>query len=334
LKYLQELHEKSALPLHSIETLSKFHSFSTDKINLIRSILKKRLKSVKCDGDCCIVAVGSYGRYEASEQSDLDVYVIHSKKMPDETEREIVDIMRDTAKKVGIKYSGGFESISLDTMYKNIGGKDDDNSSITNRILFLLESEYLYNEPFFKKSYEKILKKYLKEVMRSDNKPPRFLLSDIIRYYRTICVDYEFKTTEANKEWAIRNIKLRFSRKGLYFGGILILLNSFNKHNSGRYDYIMNNLRIPFANKISHILLDQGIADDYKNILVLYADFLHEIGRKSVRTHLDQLVKADRKADKVFFNLTELSRQFNANLLELLNNCKWGDKNYLDFLVL
>lgn len=300
----------------------------------VRSLLEKQLNAIKFKGDFCAVAVGSYGRYEASEQSDLDVYVIHTSKMHWATRKKIDKVIRETAKSSGIKCSGGFESISLDDMRKNIGGKNDTNSSITNRILFLLESECLYNVPFFNKAYERILKKYLREVINSDNKPPRFLLSDIIRYYRTICVDYEFKTVEANKEWAIRNIKLRFSRKGLYFGGIVILLNSLIRPTSDKYDYIVKNLRRPFADKISHILLDQKISDGYKDILVLYADFLRETGKESVRDNLDDLRKADRKKDNVFCSLTEKSRHFNTHLLKLLHDCKWGNKNCLDFLVL
>lgn len=219
-------------------------------------------------------------------------------------------------------------------MYKNIGGKKDTNPSITNRILFLLESECLYNDLFFSNSYEKILTKYLKDIIESDNKPPRFLLSDIIRYYRTICVDYEFKTTEDNKEWAIRNIKLRFSRKGLYFGGIAILLNSLNKSSIDRYDYIVSNLRRPFADKISHLLLEQGKADVYKDILILYADFLYEIGKKRVRAHLDDLKKIDRKKDELFLVMTKKAGQFNDNLLALLHAGEWGGKDHLDLLVL
>jgi len=331
---LERLHSHSALPVRSISTFEDFHFFSEKKIESVRQFLGERLKEIRFKGEFCVVAVGSYGRYEASEQSDLDVYVIYTSKMHWATRNKIDGIIRETAKGSGIKCSGGFESIPLADMRKNIGGKNDTNSSITNRILFLLESECLYNERFFNKAYEEILKKYLKEVLDSKDKPPRFLLSDIIRYYRTICVDYEFKTIEANKEWAIRNIKLRFSRKGLYFGGIIVLLNSLNKNADIRYDYIKNNLRSPFADKMSHILLDQKISDGYKDILVLYADFLQEISKKRVRDQLDELKKADRKEDAVFCKLSKMSGQFNTHLLELLHHCRWGDKNCFDFLVL
>ena len=67
---------------------------------------------------------------------------------------------------------------------------------------------------------------------------------------------------------------------------------------------------------------------------VVYADFIRDISKRSVRRRLDTLIKADMKKDEVFISLTEMSRQFNTDLLDLLNNCKRGDKNYLDFLVL
>lgn len=56
-----------------------------------------------------------------------------------------------------------------------------------------------------------------------------FFLNDLIRYYRTICVDFEYKTFEANKPWGIRNIKLIFSRKLIYFSGVLIAAEMYQR---------------------------------------------------------------------------------------------------------
>ncbi len=155
MNYLEQFNSKCKLPARSIATITNFYSFSTNKITSIRSILVKRLKAVKYKGEYCIVAVGSYGRYEASKQSDLDVYVIYSNKMSGETEKQINEIIKNTAGELKIKWSDGYESISLNDMQKNIGGDNDTNSSITNRILFLLESECLYNDPFFTKHMKK-----------------------------------------------------------------------------------------------------------------------------------------------------------------------------------
>ena len=176
--------------------------------------------------------------------------------------------------------------------------------------------------------------KYLNDVLKFNKQAPRFLLSDIIRYYRTICVDYEFKITEENKDWALRNIKLRFSRKGLYFGGIAILLNSMNKRDTDKYDYIRKNLRLPFADKIAHILLEQQKASEHANILSLYAAFLAKISEKRTRDHLKKLRKSDRNKDEKFLSLEKMANNFNKSLRKLLNKGTWGDKNYIDLLVL
>lgn len=334
LLYFDEFCKKSNLSSATCSRIADSYRFTSEKISLAKNLLQKELTTTSSKDKYCIVAVGSYGRYEASQESDLDGYVIYEKDIPKKTIATINKKIKEVARRGGIKFSGGFDSISLNDMHKNIGGKNDTNPSITNRILFLLESECLYGQHFFFLSYQKILKKYLDDVLRFQKQVPRFLLSDIIRYYRTICVDYEFKITEENKDWALRNIKLRFSRKGLYFGGIAVLLNSMNKRAENRYKYIAANLRLPFADKISHILLEQQKVREHSDILSLYADFLKEISEKRTRDHLKKLHKSDRAKDEKFCSLEKKAKDFNGSLRKLLNKGAWGGKNYIDLLVL
>lgn len=215
LLYFDEFCKKTKLPFATCSRIADSYRFTSEKISLAKKLFQKELKTIYFKDKYCIVAVGSYGRYEASQESDLDGYFIYEKALPKKTIAIINEKIKEVAHKSSIRLSRGFNPISLNDMHKNIGGRNDTNPSITNRILFLLESECLYGQPFYSLAYKKILKKYLNDVLKFRKQAPRFLLNDVIRYYRTICVDYEFKITEENKDWALRNIKLRFSRNPL-----------------------------------------------------------------------------------------------------------------------
>ena len=96
-----------------------------------------------------------------------------------------------------------------------IGGLTDDNETLTRRMLLLLEGEWVFNESAFYDVRNGLLKKYL-HYRPEEDKICMFLLNDVIRYWRTICIDLEHKVYAHNKARDIRLIKLRFSRMLLY----------------------------------------------------------------------------------------------------------------------
>ena len=140
---------------------------------------------------------GSYARREATSGSDVDLFYLllgqNGLKTPSRTDFE------DRIKKAGFKLpsEGGVfsEALRTEELLKNIGGLEDINELLTRRLLLLLEGEWLFNKDGYLKTRNDLLARYVSDRTPKD-KIALFLLNDIIRYWRTICVDYEYKTVD------------------------------------------------------------------------------------------------------------------------------------------
>lgn len=240
------------------------HDYTSRKIFELKNSLKN-LFSDDFKDNICIFLVGSYGRLEASQNSDLDCIFIYKNVLTPKDKDKIKKLVFDSAKKIGIKKTPGdtgtfTEFIKLNTLLKNIGGIKDSNKNLTRRILILTESYFLYNDDLCNEVLSAIFNKYTKKANES-GKEPRELINELVRYYRTVTIDYKHKIEEQKKSWGIRNIKLRHSRKLLYFTSIAIIFTSMKKFkniNKDKFEYMLANINYPPIMKLARILIEHN----------------------------------------------------------------------------
>ena len=67
-----------------INPLLQSSDYSERKLAELKATLNEKISPLSITGKFCILAVGSYGRKEASSESDLDGYVIHDKTFLEE----------------------------------------------------------------------------------------------------------------------------------------------------------------------------------------------------------------------------------------------------------
>ena len=114
------------------------------------------------------------------------------------------------------------DPVASQELVDRIGLESDTNLSHSRRVLVLEESRSLLHPALHDRLVKRILERYLFDYSVQESRVPRFLMNDILRYWRTVAVDYQAKRWEElrAKKWGLRYLKLRSTRK-LTFAGSL-----------------------------------------------------------------------------------------------------------------
>ena len=131
-----------------------------------------------------------------------------------------------------------------------------------------------------------------------------FLLNDVIRYWRTICIDLEHKVRAHNKARDIRLIKLRFSRMLLYASGVLAIGEGYGQSSEDKLESLHTLLGKHPIDRIRSVGGDKA-----EPVLDLYARFLKALDGPTVRQALEE-----RQGSQDFRDLSDKARLFRDSL--------------------
>lgn len=216
--------------------------------------LKEHLKDAEAiaTGKACVYATGSFGRCEASLHSDLDLFIVgksDGKARPGGKEGSLLRRLDEICVKADLiqvtrelnipEFSGDGRYLthySIHDFTKTLGQPEDDvTNTFTARLLLLLESRPLVEPVVYKDITEEVVAAYWRDF--EDHKSdfmPAYLANDILRLWRTFCVNYEARTEripdEEKAKGKLKNYKLKHSRLLTCYSAILYLLAVYGRH--------------------------------------------------------------------------------------------------------
>jgi predicted nucleotidyltransferase len=195
------------------------------------------VRDLLAESDLCIYATGSYGRLEAWEASDIDLFFLYE----DVAAYRYLAFIRVAARLIETTeamrfppFSGDgryLESLDVATMERILGSRGDDHTNtFTARMLLLLESQPVTDEERYQELLARIVSFYYRDLSgHEDDFVPTFLVNDILRFWRTLTLNYEHDRYQVGVETdpvrqkressksSLKNYKLKHSRLATCF---------------------------------------------------------------------------------------------------------------------
>jgi len=291
--------------------------------------------------DTSLVVFGSLAREEWTSGSDLDwTYLIDGQVNSDHLviAQKIDSVLKEHKHRFPVPGPTGIfgnMAFSHDIVHQ-IGGQSDTNKNTTQRILLLLESAAVGKG---KQAYERVLRAVINRYLEEDNhlltedeqsyRVPRFLLNDIVRFWRTMAVDFASKQRDRGGDgWGLRNAKLRMSRKLIFASGLLLcfgcnldadLKKKISTEKNAIKLNLVNHIRewvrlTPLeivARSLAAYSVPKRVNEDFFSS---YAAFLDLLDNPDSRKKLQNLRAVDSRNDPDFKKVKEISRIFESSL--------------------
>ena len=320
-----------------------------ERARLAARDMRRRIESALEDNfarlgssDVSFVVFGSLAREEWTEHSDVDwMMLVDGQADPqhDRIEREFRELLT-TLGCVPPGQTGMFGALDFShALIHEIGGEEDTNSNITKRVSLLLEAKPIGGAEALERVVHGIIARYVDDVLVTThlrfNEPrvPRFLLNDIVRFWRTMAVDYaNKKRARATADWALRNFKLRMSRKLIFAAGLLTCFSCSTEladdwkaagRDPGDLEAVMNRHLFDYARRtpldiVARAAERHGGEALLGELLSAYDRFLELIGDGDSRSALRSL-RLERATDEnpVWARVNQICGEFEQGLVRL-----------------
>jgi hypothetical protein len=226
------------------KTLESAQNYCEQLIQKVTAVTNAYVAQHALDAaDISFVVVGSVGRFEALQASDLDFTpVLRTPQALERFQPHDQPLRAKLRDQLGVDVSKGEEltaPAALEDLSSAglIGAKEDSSDKLTRRILILTEGKQAGGAFPIEGIRRKILEAYSGED-RSRGRHVLSLCNDLARYYRTVCIEYKSKVEGREEKWGIRNMKLRHNRKFWFLSCVLTIVSLAQTNPQGDEPYV------------------------------------------------------------------------------------------------
>jgi predicted nucleotidyltransferase len=240
-----------------------------------------------------IVVMGSLARGEMSpSESDLDyILIAYESVQPFQiyaAKLAAAEAERRVHPKPRGQYTGFGGLSSFSQMVNLIGLEADTNTNHTHRILLLQESMSLLRNRHYDMLLDAVLERYLYDYSTWKRGVPRFLLNDVVKYWRTIGVDYQAKRWEEveGEKWGMRYLKLRSTRKLGFVGTVVSLLLPAITGDEASPEFLKSQFALTSLARLLQLadyIEDPATRVELANVVRLADWFLHQYSLEAFR---------------------------------------------------
>lgn len=325
--------------------LADRRAYTAAKLKELQQELQKAEALAK--NKACIYATGSFGRGEASRHSDLDLFIVGKTDEVIGAEDKQGSLLNrldeicikanliEVTRKLGIPdFSGAGRYLvhySVDDFTKTLGtDKDDVTNTFTARLLLLLESYPLVEREVYEEVIKEVVDAYWRDYGdHKGNFMPAFLANDILRLWRTLCVNYEANTKDdpprEKAKRKLKNYKLKHSRLLTCYSAILYLLATYHRRKTVTPLDAMDMIKLTPTQRLQWLQEQADLAEAHPTIDKLferYDSFLltTSVGEQEL---IDKFLDGERSRKYI-----KDAYEFGNSMFEALTTIGKGDHFY------
>ncbi|HVF78375.1 MAG TPA: hypothetical protein VNA28_08755 [Solirubrobacteraceae bacterium] len=126
------------------------------------------------------------------------------------------------------------------------------------------------------------------------------MLNDLVRCWRTICVDFVGKEREDEEKWGLRNAKLRTGRKVLFAAGLLPILLCDRHRCAEMREFLVAQLQASATDRLGAAFASYDLGDSGGRALDAYDRWIGMIGDELTRAELAAVRRDSVDASEAF----------------------------------